>query len=237
MTLLQRFWRWLLALLGDDRQPPPAGKRPAAFRRETDGLPVDGPQQPAGNQRPPPLPAAGGPAPAAGSQPPAVAPTPPAGAGGDITPPMFDLPIRDDAHFSVWASLLTQREQITYRTLLRACAGRYQVMAKVRLWDFLHLDSEPAQGREYRTRLACRHVDFLLCDPYTLRPRLAIELDDHSHLSPKGQADDRFKNDLFAAAGLPLLRLDSPHHSARQLRERVTALLGESEEGGAAQNP
>jgi hypothetical protein len=213
MTLLQRFWRWLLALF-----------QPDGRRRETDGLPGDKRQQTDAYPTPrDPLPA-----------PPVVAvPVPPAVAPGDDSSSgrlpavgghllfTFDLPISDDAQFSVWASLLTQREQVTYRTLLHAFAGRYQVMAKVRLWDFIHLDNEPAQAREYRTRLSCRHVDFLLCEPSTLRPRLGIELDDHSHRSVKGQADDRFKNDLFAAAGLPLLRLDQPNYTARVLREMV----------------
>ena len=142
----------------------------------------------------------------------------------------FDLPISDDSRFSVWASLLTQREQVTYRTLLRAVSGRFQVMVKVRLWDSLHLENDPPQGHEYRSRLSCRHVDFLLCEPYTLRPRLGIELDDHSHHSVKGQADDRFKNDLFAAAGLPLLRLDKPNYTARMLQEVGEGMGGQSEE-------
>ncbi len=214
MTLLQRFWHWLLALF----QPDGRG------RRETDGLPR-GEGQPADAYRPPreplPAPPVAAPGDGSGGEPPAP--------GGHL-PFTFDLPISDDARFSVWASLLTQREQVTYRTLLSAFAGRYQVMAKVRLWDFLHLENDPLQAREYRTRLSCRHVDFLLCDPYTLRPRLGIELDDHSHFSVKGQADDRFKNELFAAAGLPLLRLDKPNYTARELRERVAGVLGESQD-------
>lgn len=220
MTLLQRFWHWLLSLFASDRPP--------TYRRETDGLPMtDGRRQDDARREdsaagPPPAAVTSLPPPGAGAAP-AVDAQPPVSA---LVPPNFDLPISDDALFSVCASILTRREAVTYRTLLRAVGGRFQVMAKVRLGDFIHLDNDPAQARDYRTRLFCRHVDFLLCEPYTLRPRLAIELDDHSHNSVKGQADDRFKDDLFAAAGLPLLRLDKPNYTARMLRERVDGLVG-----------
>ena len=54
--------------------------------------------------------------------------------------------------------------------------------------------------------VAAMHVDFLLCDRATLRPRLAIELDDASHRSSRRADADRRKAALLAAAGIPLLR-------------------------------
>ena len=82
-----------------------------------------------------------------------------------------------------------------------------------------------AERRHVLGNLSCRHVDFLLCEPYTLKPLLVIELDDHSHLKPEAQAADRFKDAVFAGAGLPLLRLDRPNYSASQLRDQIAAKL------------
>jgi hypothetical protein len=133
------------------------------------------------------------------------------------------------ARFSRKASILTRPEGILYRSLLRAVGEKYQVMAKVRLWDFIWLENEPPNRKEYLARLSCRHVDFLLCESHTLKPLLAIELDDRSHHTPKGEADDRFKDELLVAAGLPLLRLDQPTYTPRILRERVAEKMADCE--------
>ncbi len=50
------------------------------------------------------------------------------------------------------------------------------------------------------------HVDFLLYDPSTLRPRLAIELDDASHQTGRRAATDRRKAELLRQAGIPVPR-------------------------------
>lgn len=53
-----------------------------------------------------------------------------------------------------------------------------------------------------------------------------IELDDSSHAYPDSMARDAFKNELFAAVGLPLLRLKiQSGYTARYLREEIEARL------------
>lgn len=52
-----------------------------------------------------------------------------------------------------------------------------------------------------------KHVDFLLCDPVTMRPMVGIELDDNSHQRPDRQERDAFVDQAFQAAGLPLLHV------------------------------
>jgi hypothetical protein len=46
-----------------------------------------------------------------------------------------------------------------------------------------------------------------LCDRHTLRPQLAIELDDRSHHRPDRVARDVLVNEVFAVAQLPLLHV------------------------------
>ena len=140
-------------------------------------------------------------------------------------PPQLDIHTGETAQFGRKASLLTRNEEKLYHSLLQALRSDYQVMAKVRLWDILWLINEPPNRKEHLGRLSCRHVDFLLCEPGTLKPLLAIELDDRSHQSPYAQESDRYKNEVFAAARLPLLRLPHSSFPPRQLRNRVEAAL------------
>ena len=67
-----------------------------------------------------------------------------------------------------------------------------------------------SRGDSYQTymnKIDRKRVDFLLCDPKTLKPVLAIELDDSSHERLNRQERDHFVDEVFAAAQLPLVRV------------------------------
>lgn len=152
------------------------------------------------------------------SAPPAVTLPPP-------LPPQMDIHAGETAQFGRKASLLTRNEEKLYRSLLQACRSDYQVMAKVRLWDILWLTNEPPDRKQHLSRLSCRYVDFLLCEPLTLKPLLAIELDDHSHQNDYAKESDRYKNEVFAVARLPLMRLPHSNFPPRQLRNKIEEAL------------
>lgn len=202
-SLLLRFWHWLGRLLGQEA----AGHEP---QRTIDDRPTAGDvaEVPDASMSP------GAP------PPPVMLPSP--------LPPQLPLHTGEAARFSRKASILTKPESRLYRSLLFAVRTDYQVMAKVRLWDFIWLENEPPERKEHLGRLSCRHVDFLLCTPETLKPLLVIELDDKSHQSPYAQESDRYKNELFAAAGLPLLRLDHSDVAPRRLRALIDAQIAGS---------
>lgn len=163
-------------------------------------------------------------APAATAARPAVPPAPQVTLPPPL-PPQMDIHAGETAQFGRKASILTRNEQKLYRTLLLALHSEYQVMAKVRLWDILWLINEPPERKQHLSRLSCRHVDFLLCEPLTLKPLLAIELDDASHRTTYAEENDRYKNELFQAAGLPLLRLPHSDVPAQQLKQRITSAI------------
>lgn len=102
--------------------------------------------------------------------------------------------------------LLSQGERAFYHALRRAVAGRCPIMCKVRLADIVTCD-DAAWAKGYGWLIARQHVDFVLCDPFTMKVRLAIELDDRSHARPKRQKRDQFFDKVLAAAGVPLLRV------------------------------
>jgi hypothetical protein len=140
-------------------------------------------------------------------------------------PPQMDLHTGEPPVFSRWGSILTKPEKMTYKSLLSAVRNDYQVMCKVRLWDIVRLENDPPERKQHLSRLSCRHVDFLLCEPNKLKPLLVIELDDSSHQTPYAQESDRYKNELFAAVGLPLLRLPHPNLPPHVLRRQIDEKL------------
>jgi hypothetical protein len=64
-------------------------------------------------------------------------------------------------------------------------------------------------GREnqgYFSRIARKYVDFVLCDLASMQVLAGVELDDASHARADRQERDAFVEEVFATAGLPLLR-------------------------------
>jgi hypothetical protein len=71
----------------------------------------------------------------------------------------------------------------------------------------------------YQNKIDRKRVDFLLCEPKTLKPVFAIELDDSSHARPDRQERDAFVDEVFAAAQLPLLHI--PARSTYNTQELI----------------
>lgn len=111
--------------------------------------------------------------------------------------------------FRLRDDFLSPAEASFYQLLLRAVGQRVHVFAKVNLADlFFVVSKEKGSGAQsQRNKIDRKHVDFLLCDPRTLKPCCGIELDDASHRRGDRQARDSFVDAVFAAAGLPLLRV------------------------------
>ena len=198
-----RLWQWLGRLLG---VAPPGEAGPVSATVTVPAPVYDDAQRSATAASPVASPPA-----------PVALPPPP--------PPQLDLHTNETPRFWVKSSLLTRPEGQFYRSLLRACGQTYQAMPKVRLWDFIYLANDPPERKQHLSRLSCRHVDFLLCEPLSLRPLLVIELDDRSHTKPEAIAADRYKDELFAAAGLPLLRFDHANYAAGVIRRRIEEAL------------
>lgn len=101
--------------------------------------------------------------------------------------------------------LLSQGETIFFSILRRAVAGRYLIAPKVRAADILHCD-QAAWEEGFGHYVARHHLDFVLCDQRTTAILAAIELDDRSHAEERRRQRDKFLDDAFAAAKIPLLR-------------------------------
>ena len=99
--------------------------------------------------------------------------------------------------------------ELNFYRVLRTAVGDWAVICpKVSLNDLFYAKSGDRKTNvAYRNRIARKHVDFLLCDPQSMRPLLGIELDDASHRRADRQERDRFVERVFSAAGLPLHRV------------------------------
>lgn len=96
------------------------------------------------------------------------------------------------------------------------------VFPKVGLKDLFR--DRPGARKGQFFRYAQLHVDFLLVRPGDFRPVLGIELDGESHLAPIQRERDEKKNEVFRAAGLPLVRFQNGAR-ARDVRDRLVAML------------
>ena len=109
-----------------------------------------------------------------------------------------------------------------------ATAHRLHVFAKVRMEDLFWLPDIYERYR-YRAMVRSRHIDFVLCDYANINPVLGIELDGPSHNLPERQERDRFVDDVFKDAGLPILHIPvADFYDPKAIATQISAALSPS---------
>jgi hypothetical protein len=115
-----------------------------------------------------------------------------------------------------------------YHVLKQVVGDKATILIKVNLADIFYVATKEKPMR-YRGYISQKHVDFLLCDPGTLKPRAGIELDDSSHEREDRQKSDALKDNVFKAAGLPLIRVPAQRaYDTREVAEMVRGYLIET---------
>lgn len=134
------------------------------------------------------------------------------------------VPVLPPTSYTAASSLLTPTEARFHAVLTEAVGPMATIHCKVRLADLLI--SRPGDLGALR-RVSQKHVDFVLCDKTTLRPLVAVELDDGSHDRADRQERDRFVDGAYAQAGLPLLHVpvQGEYHTAQLLAQLQPHLL------------
>jgi hypothetical protein len=110
----------------------------------------------------------------------------------------FPYRVRDD--------FLSPAEHSFYLVLKQMMGEHFAICPKVSLADIFFV-TRPNENMSAYNRINRKHVDFLICEPKTMRPRLAIELDDRSHQRPERMERDDFVDGVFEAARLPLVHV------------------------------
>jgi very-short-patch-repair endonuclease len=108
-------------------------------------------------------------------------------------------------------------------------ADRGHILAQVSLRQLLWLpgNNHSNPGRSaWQNKIAAKSVDFVICDPATLRPRLVIELDEPSHARPERQIRDEEVELMLNSAGLPFVRvITSRSYNTRELAATILPYL------------
>jgi hypothetical protein len=143
---------------------------------------------------------------------------PPLSVSGLAPPGMpVKLPYRRRRH------LVSKGERAFWYPLYLAVKGKYRIFCKVRLQDVVCAPPDaPDEGFWFR-KIRGYHIDFVLCDPASTEPLLAIELDDRSHRSPQRIERDRFKDAVLSSGGVPVYRVTARQaYDPTELAEEIS---------------
>lgn len=123
------------------------------------------------------------------------------------------------------SGLLTPAEKSFYQTLVKVAGEKAVICPKVGLWDIFDVE-DAEQAFVPKSRIDRKHVDFLLCEPRSMQPLVAVELDDSSHNRPDRQERDRFVDEVFRSAELPLVHIRVQRtYDVDTLAERLSPYL------------
>jgi hypothetical protein len=126
-------------------------------------------------------------------------------------------------------NVLTPAERDFYQVLKSVVGEEATIFIKVGLQDIFKITDQSIYTTA-RNRISTRHLDFLLCDPETFMPIAGIELDDSSHNREDRVRYDEFKDRVFAAAVLPLIRFPvRAKFEAAEIRAVLQSYFGKPE--------
>ena len=124
-------------------------------------------------------------------------------------------------------SVMTPAEHELFHLLNGCFNDKYYIFPQVHLST---LFGHTIYGQSWRGALSHidrKSIDFAMCDKETMRPILAIELDDRSHDKYDRQLRDAEVDKIFANADLPLLRIQN-HGTfvTEDIKKRVEERIG-----------
>jgi len=127
--------------------------------------------------------------------------------------------IRDD--------FLSPAEFSFYKVLNQVVDSSGMICPKVSLGDvFFVKTNDRSKHTTYLNKINRKHVDFLICDPATMKPVVGVELDDTSHSRQDRIKRDEFVNKLFSDAGLPLVRIANKRsYNIAEIKEKIYPYL------------
>lgn len=136
---------------------------------------------------------------------------------------------REEMPYRLRDDFLSAAELSFFHVLEQAVGERFTICPKVALRDLVFVP-QPHRNMGWVNKVQGKHVDFILCEPGTMEPVAAVELDDSSHSRADRRARDDFVNAALEAAGLPVLRVPAGRtYEPAGLRGMVLATLAPRE--------
>ena len=107
--------------------------------------------------------------------------------------------------------LFSAAERSMLGVLDKAVGDKARVFGKVRLADVISVKKGLRKSAWHKAfnRINRKHLDFVVCDPDSLRILCAVELNDRSHKKSKRIKRDNLVVATCEAAGIPLLMIDA----------------------------
>lgn len=125
-------------------------------------------------------------------------------------------------------SLFSAAELRFLRALEKAVDKRVRIYAKVRIADVVRVSPNVDRSHFFRAfnAIACKHLDYVLCEAESCAILAAIELDDRSHERPDRRERDAFVDQVMKAAGIPILHVPAQaRYDMRALKADLQSLL------------
>ncbi|MEI6132124.1 MAG: DUF2726 domain-containing protein [Bacillota bacterium] len=108
--------------------------------------------------------------------------------------------------------------ELSFYLVLKSSVGRKGVICpKVGLKEIFQVDEDV--GKEYLRffgKISRKHVDFLICDPLTLRPVCGIELTQVGRVKKDHYERAEFINKIYKDANFTLLRMPLKNHYTKK---------------------
>jgi predicted RNA-binding Zn-ribbon protein involved in translation (DUF1610 family) len=102
---------------------------------------------------------------------------------------------------------LATTELALFHTLTEMMGSRYTICPKVALNDIFYI-VRPNENVHFFNKFFRKHVDFLLCEPRNLLPVFGVDIV-RAVSKTDTRETDKFMDDLFTNAGLPLIHVPS----------------------------
>jgi len=133
----------------------------------------------------------------------------------DTSKPIRTKELDERLPYRLREQFMSTPELALLRTLREMVETRYIICPKVALNDIFYI-VRPNENVHFFNKIFRKHVDFLLCDPNSLKPVIGVEL-----VKPVARNEtrdaDQFMENLFISAGLPLVHVPSSERYAQHV--------------------
>ena len=126
--------------------------------------------------------------------------------------------------FLIVNSLLTKAEMNFYQVLKNVIDNEKQIICpKVRMIDVLWTKTYRVENKlTFINKVNRKHFDFVICDKETLKPIMAIELDDKSHEEEARKERDEFVDALFTDLNFKVIHIPVQYsYNANEIKEKI----------------
>ncbi len=115
--------------------------------------------------------------------------------------------VKDRLPYRLREQFLSSTELSLLSVLQDMANGHYIVCPKVALNDIFYIQ-RPNENVHFYNKIFRKHVDFLLCEPESMKPAFGVELV-KTIAKDETRSTDKFMQELFLSAGLPLIHVPS----------------------------